>query len=156
MDKAEQKHTWYKEPLVWLIIFFPLSAVLGGIVTTWLAITSYDGLVIDDYYKYGLQINKVLDREKTAERYGLKAVVIPNQDNNRIRLILRSNEQFTMPDSLDLQFLHPTRDGFDQALTLAMVDEGIYEGALPELITGNWYLQISAQDWRLLEYFPVL
>ncbi len=156
MNTETDRRAWYKEPLVWLIIFFPSSAVLGGIITTWLAVASDDGLVIDDYYKYGLQINKVLDREQAAERYGLKAVIIPNQESRRLRLRLYANQHFSMPDAVRLQFLHPTRDGFDQALILPRTGRDVYEGELPELIRGNWYLHISAGDWRVLEYFPVL
>ena len=37
----------------------PAAAVVGGAVMLWLALTTYDGLVSDDYYKEGLAINQV-------------------------------------------------------------------------------------------------
>ena len=52
---------WFREPWVWLLIALPASAVLGGMVTIWIAVDSDDGLVVDDYYKRGLEINKKLD-----------------------------------------------------------------------------------------------
>jgi len=33
------KPPWYREPLVWLVIFFPAIAVMGGLITIYLAIT---------------------------------------------------------------------------------------------------------------------
>ena len=144
---------WYQEPLVWLIILFPLSAVLGGAITVYLALRSDDGLVVDDYYKYGLQINKVLDREQTARDYGLKAIV--TEEAGTLRLRLRAAPGFTMPDALRLEFLHPTRRGFDQTATVKKTAPGLFEGPAPELIPGNWHVQIGVAEWRLLEYYPV-
>ena len=53
---------WYREPLVWLLISFPLTAVIAGFFTLYLAIISSDGLVVDDYYHRGKEINKSLAR----------------------------------------------------------------------------------------------
>ena len=47
----------------------PAVAVVCGAVMLWLAITSYDGLVSDDYYKEGLAINQVLRRDKRAANW---------------------------------------------------------------------------------------
>jgi len=42
---------WKREPLVWMLIAIPLSAVIMGVVMITLAIQSFSGLVVDDYYK---------------------------------------------------------------------------------------------------------
>ena len=64
---------WKREPLVWMLIAIPLSAVIMGVVMITLAIQSYSGLVVDDYYKKGKQINRVLARDKFAYELGLAA-----------------------------------------------------------------------------------
>ena len=69
------KKPWYREPFVWLVILFPASAVIGGMITISLAISSDDGLVVDDYYKRGLEINRTLERDKAAARHGIQATL---------------------------------------------------------------------------------
>ena len=52
------KKPWYREFYVWLVIFFPVLAIVAGFYTLKLAIESDDGLVEDDYYKQGIEINR--------------------------------------------------------------------------------------------------
>ena len=66
---------WKQEPLVWLLIAIPFTAVVMGVVMMTLAIQSYSGLVVDDYYKKGKQINRVLARDRFAHELGLAAAV---------------------------------------------------------------------------------
>ena len=142
---------WFREPWVWLLIALPASAVLGGMVTIWIAVDSDDGLVVDDYYKRGLEINKKLDRDRAANKYDLVANVQISEGQNMIQVRFDANDEFVMPTKITLSFLHPTMKGQDQLLVLQAVGKGIYAGALPSLIYGKWYLQIEADDWRLLK-----
>jgi hypothetical protein len=142
---------WFREPWVWLIIALPASAVLGGIVTIWIAVVTDDGLVQDDYYKYGMEINKTLDRDKAAVQYDLVANLTISEAQNNIQIRLDANDKFVSPSSIKLSFLHPTIKGQDQIMVFQSDSNGVYAGALPSLIQGNWYLQIEADDWRLLE-----
>ncbi len=146
---------WFREPWVWLIIALPASAVLGGIVTIWIAVESDDGLVQDNYYKYGMEINKALDRDKMAIQYNLAADLKISEAQNNIQISLDANDQFISPSSIKLSFLHPTIKGQDQILVFQSTGENIYAGLMPSLIQGNWYLQIEADDWRLLEKFII-
>ena len=142
---------WFREPWVWLLISLPASAVLGGIVTIWIAVDSDDGLVVDDYYKRGLEINRKLDRDKASNKYDLVANVQISEGQNNIQVRFDANDEFVTPTKITLSFLHPTIKGQDQLLVLQAVGKNVYAGALPPLIYGNWYLQIEADDWRLLE-----
>ena len=54
---------WYREPWPWLLMAGPAAVVVAGFATLWLAVSSNDGLVADDYYKQGLAINQTLQRE---------------------------------------------------------------------------------------------
>jgi len=142
---------WFREPWVWLIIALPASAVLGGIVTIWIAVVSDDGLVRDNYYKYGMEINKTLDRDKAAVQYDLVANLTISEAQNNIKISFDANDKFIRPSAIKLSFLHPTIKGQDQILVFQSDSNGVYAGALPSLINGHWYLQIEADDWRLLE-----
>ncbi len=141
---------WYLEPYVWLVILFPASAIIAGIFTLNLAIRSDDGLVVDDYYKQGLEINRTLDRDKAAISYGLDASLQFNADAKLIRLLIKVNSDYQLPDKINLSFSHHTRSGFDQTVLLEQVDDGVYQSVLPKLIAGTFSVQLAADNWRLL------
>ena len=148
MTKDMQKRRWYREPWVWLLILFPSMAVIGGMITIYLAVTTSDGLVVDDYYKRGKAINRVLARDKAAARYGLTATLAFDMRENRVQLELASNNN-TRATELRLSVLHPTQPGKDQVIRLTPIGESIYRGGLQPLSDGHWYLQLEADDWRL-------
>lgn len=142
---------WYLEPYVWLVILFPASAIIAGIFTLYLAIESDDGLVMDDYYKQGLEINRTLERDTAAVSYGLDANLHFNADAKFIRLYLKANSGYQLPDTINLSFNHHTRSGFDQKVLLEKIDNGIYQSVLPELIEGTFTVELAADNWRLLK-----
>lgn len=139
---------WYRHGLVWLLIAFPASAVVGGAVTLWLAIRSADGLVVDDYYVRGKEINRVLDRDRTARRLGLEAALELDPENGRLALSLHGRA-YDPPPRLVLRLLHGTRAGLDQEFHLARGADGRYRAPLGPLAPGHWYVQVETPAWRL-------
>ncbi len=145
------KKPWYREPFVWLVILFPASAVVGGMITISLAISSDDGLVVDDYYKRGLEINRTLERDKAAARHGIQATLRFNVERQFIHLNLNAHPDYRLPDQITLHFRYNTRSGFDRSVMLEHTGNNFYQSALPELIVGKWQVQLAADDWRLLK-----
>ncbi|HEW99025.1 MAG TPA: hypothetical protein ENF37_10385 [Beggiatoa sp.] len=143
------KRPWYREPFVWLLILFPASAVIAGMITISLAINSNDGLVVDDYYKQGLEINRTLERDKAAARHALQASL--NVEQQLIHLNLNAHPDYNLPNQITLRFSHRTRSGFDKEVLLERIGDNRYQGTLPELIVGAFYVQLAADDWRLLK-----
>jgi hypothetical protein len=148
MNTPQLKRPWYREPWVWLLIALPMTAVIGGMVTIYLAVTTSDGLVVDDYYKRGKAINKDLARDDAAARYGLKASIDLDLQDNRMQLLLESPTA-QLPKTVTFSLLHPTKPGYDQIITLKHAGDGFYFGEINEVARGNWYLQLEADDWRL-------
>lgn len=144
---AESKR-WYAEPWVWLLIALPLSAVIGGMITIYLAVTTSDGLVVDDYYRRGKAINMDLARDRAAVAHGLRARLELDLADRRILLTLESRDKLR-PARVRLALLHPTLPGMDQVVMLQPAGEGDYAGTLQALHDGNWYVQLEADDWRL-------
>ena len=72
-----QTHTdatpWYRQGWPWFLISFPAAAVVGGIVTTVLAVRSADGVVATDYYRRGVEINEELARMQRAQEPAVNA-----------------------------------------------------------------------------------
>jgi hypothetical protein len=146
-----EEQPWYKNPYVWLVISLPLSAVIAGFITIWLAVITDDGLVSDDYYKEGMEINRVLERDLAAEKLGLSASINLDQETEKIKILLIAKDSFSFPKNLQINFLNRTRKGHDQQLVLERTIDGFYQGKLPDLVMGKWYLQIEADNWRLIE-----
>lgn len=134
--------------MVWMIIGIPLSSVIMGGVLLWLSIVSYDGLVADDYYKRGLEINRVLDRDRVAQQLGLSAALRMDAGGTRL-LLVAAGSDFRSPARLELALSYATRAGRDHHVTLNQVSPGDYAGPVLELDDGRWYVQAATDDWRI-------
>jgi len=161
---------WYREPWPWILMAGPAAVIVAGAVTIWLAVSSSDGLVADDYYKRGLAINQELRRDQAALDLGLTAGIEARGGVLRVRLswgqsnvsgqlggtARLSDGKVTLtpsaaPEALFAQLVHATRAGHDQRLRLPRVAPGIYETGLPELPAGRWriVLEDPRGEWRL-------
>lgn len=141
---------WYREPFVWLIIGLPLTSVVVGGNLLYQAIRTNDGLVVDDYYQAGKEINRVLDRDYAARQHGLSAKLELLPADQLVTVQLTAGHLARLPERVRLGLFHSTRAGFDATLTLERGRDGLYHGAAPTLAPGRWDLQLEADDWRLV------
>lgn len=157
-DVPSQKRAWYREPLVWLVIAFPLAAVIGGIAIVTIALNQDDGQVIDDYYRKGKEINRVFDRDEAARERGLSALTRVDAATGAIAVDLTQTDSAPLPHHLVLQLIHSTRGHLDQRIDLLAVGPGNkpadkekkYAGKLKSPLTaGHWRFQIGTPEWRL-------
>lgn len=156
IENKQQSEPWFRNPMVWMVIFFPSLAVVSGIITIIIAIYTDDGLVVDDYYKQGLAINQVITHDKKAKQLGLRAFVDLNSENGEIRLSLSSNSGFEPTPEITFRLIHRTRSGLDQTTVLSRVGNSLdYRGYFkPPLIEGRWTIQVLATgEWRLKQNF---
>lgn len=151
---------WYREPLVWMLWAIPGSAVLVGVVMLFVSISTYDGLVVDDYYKRGLEIGQRMDRDRQAAARSLAATVrfdtgeaasgAQTLQAQEALVDVTSQgwptEEATIPA---LTMSHATRGGIDKHLRLRRVGTGRYQADLPRLEPGRWYLSLETGEWRL-------
>ena len=93
--------------------------------TLGLAITSFDGLVAEDYYKQGLAINRELARGAHAMALGIKGAAQFSPDGRRIRVVIGPDVE---APTLRITIVHPTLAGDDQSATLTRISAGVYEG----------------------------
>lgn len=141
---------WYHEPFVWLLIALPATSVIAGFVMLGLAISSDDGLVEDDYYRQGKEINRVLARDQAAVRRGLEGTLELNAAPRALSLRLHARNETGFPEAIEMRFLHATRAGLDKSLLVPRHADGAYRAPLPTLEPGHWHVQLAAQDWRLV------
>jgi hypothetical protein len=134
----------------------PAAVVVGGIITAYLAVAYDDPLVVDSYYKEGLAINRVLERDQAARQAGYRAQVLFSEDGARVRVHLAAAN--AMPGSLRLRMIHPTRAELDRTATLRGMtlparsgQGGWYEGEIGLSAAPRWRVQLEDErrGWRL-------
>lgn len=144
---AQTSKPWFREPWPWLLAIMPLTAVIAGGFTVWFAVTSSDGLVVDDYYKQGKAINQTKERDRIAQDLGIRAELLPQNQVLNLKLDGRLE---TPPGQLSLKIMHPTRSGDDHDITLNW-NGSTYAGQLPVLAGAHYKVQLTPEfgDWRL-------
>lgn len=131
---------WYRDYWPWFLISLPASAVVAGFITLWLAIESDDGVVVDDYYKQGLAINRTLARDENAARLQLAAAM--RLADGKVELTL-SGQLASYPERITLRIAHPTRAGMDQTASLTHIGNGRYSGHAQLPAPGRWTLVLE-------------
>ena len=142
----EHRH-WMREPLVWLLIAIPSTAVIMGVVMITLALQSFSGMVVDDYYRKGKQINRVLARDRLAYELGLAAGF---RVHNSGRLEIRFDPEVKVipGERIELRLVHATRPGLDRDLIFD--NDRLYLQAELQLAgRGRWNIYLQTPDWRL-------
>ena len=136
--------------MVWMVIAIPLSAVIVGAIMMTLAVTTFDGLVEDDYYKKGKEINQLLARDEFALSNRISADVSIDDQTGIIVVDLKSAEGYAFPEQMGVSLLHPTQSKKDVKLLLAKGPDGRYYTELLQPLTdGRWYFRVSEPKWRL-------
>ncbi len=143
------KSVWWQEPMVWLIIALPITAIIGSMITLWYATDKPDPLVSEHYYKDGLGIHQHNQQAQLAQSLGLVADITVKQPGTlEIRLSGRYAEP---PRSLLLLLVHPTDSAQDIHIEALGFAAGQYRTHLPSLPAGKRRLIIEPSDhvWRL-------
>ena len=143
---------WYREPWPWLLMAGPVTVIIAGGFTAWLAVTSSDGLVADDYYKQGLAINQTLERDVLATQRGYRAEVRFDDESRSVAVRMATAAGGILPETLMLRVVHPTRAGQDRLVLLRRGSAGDYVGVGAVLSNGRWLLVLedAQATWRLM------
>ena len=141
---------WFRQFWLWFLILFPLASVVGGITMLFIAMHDPDGLVVDDYYKAGLAINRTLQRQDEARRLGVEAAGRLDLATGDVAVDLKGKTDAV--DRLSLRLVHATRSEHDQALDLTSIVAGRFAGHLAaRLPPGAWAVSVEPPDgrWRV-------
>ena len=144
---------WYRQLWPWLLMSMPATAIVAGAITLWLALSTNNSLVVDDYYREGKAINLTLARDKQAEQLGLHAE-LHRQPDGSASLSLSRASPGALPPFVTVLLVHATRSELDRKLSLAaggMPGEYVTQQTdLPS--TGRWNIMIEdpERNWRLV------
>lgn len=149
--QAQIRKPWYREPWPWLLMAGPAIVIVAGLTTAWLAVSTSDGLVTDDYYKKGLAVEQTIARSREAERMGVVVRARFTAEGVSLALSAAEGAGFVPPKSVTLTLSHPTRAGLDQQVTLNAAD-GRYTGQIRLPASGHWLVLVEddARTWRLM------
>jgi len=138
---------WYRQFWPWFLIALPGCAVVASLFTIWLAVSSPNALVVDDYSRIARMTEQRMERDVRAAELGLSA---------RLRVVgdagvvdVRLAPEGIDPGDLVLRLSHPTLERYDRHIELSRSPEG-WTGST-EPFSGRWYVQIepATGDWRL-------
>ena len=154
----EESLPWYKHALVWMIIAIPSSAVLAGFATLYLAVTTDDGLVADDYYKQGLAINVQIERLVVAKQLGIVADIKIESKTGFINIDLDKGRLENYPSPLILALKHASNEQKDRIIQVQHGLDNQYVGYVKNGVhDGVWHIELSNQNletqkqWRLAQ-----
>jgi uncharacterized protein len=51
---------WWRNPYCWLILIGPITVIIAGVATTWIAVAGADTLVDQNYYQKGIALGNKL------------------------------------------------------------------------------------------------
>lgn len=147
---AKSFKPWYREPWPWILMSGPLLVVVASLVSAWVALSSSDGLVVEDYYKKGLAANQTIAMSDKAKALGLEAALTLTDRSITVRLSARQAGQ-VLPQHISVTLAHPTRAGMDQTLKLQKVGD-VYQGEYRLPKAGHWIVTVEDDtgSWRLL------
>ena len=139
---------WYREPWPWILMTGPAIAVVAGFATLVIAFRNADPLVVDQYYKEGLAINRMLERDHVASLRGYRATIVLNEERTFVRVRMAGE---MLPAELRLRFIHPTKSGLDREISASQIQPGLYQGPvhLEQAVRWNVELEDAQRQWRL-------
>lgn len=142
---------WFKQPWLWFVLA-PLFAVfIYATIFMYIAVTTSDGVVKEDYYKVARGMNIDTSRADQALKLEVAADLKLDRVTGDVNLNLRGLFD-SYPEQLHLNIIHPTHQKYDQLLTLRSVDgKGLYAGSLQGKISSKRFLALSPLDssWQV-------
>ena len=150
LDEEEKVLPWYRHRWPWYIIGLLSLGVFGTGILVISAIDNQDPVVVDDYYKEGLAINRTLDRQRAAQAMDLIAHAQYDAADGILSVRLTGKQAITVP-LLNLSFIHATLAHRDYKVVLVRQSSDVYRAQLKTLRPGNWDMKLEPQDqaWRL-------
>lgn len=141
---------WYRQRWPWLLMAGPGIVVIASLFTGWLALSTDDAVVADDYYKRGLSINERLAHVDRAAALGMSATVDIAPDGGvRVMLASPATDLEATPAVVVLSIAHATRGGLDRRVELVRGPDGAYAGRVEPIGAGRWLVSIDTVAWRL-------
>lgn len=144
---GQDTQPWYRQFWPWFLIALPASVVVAALTTVYIANRGSDDLVVDEYYKDGLAINRQLEKKQRATQMGITASV-----HVRARSVEVRTSGPVTAQQLHLLLSHPLEADRDFEIALQPTGSGAFRGELPNPVAARWHWTLEdrgAAPWRL-------
>lgn len=138
---------WYRQFWPWFLIGLPACVVVASLWTMVIAHSGADDLVVDEYYKDGLAINRELAKRERAEAAGISASLHLQGDE-----LLVQTRGPVAAGRLRLFLSHPIEADRDFSVELIQASPGRYRARLPQAPAAGWHWVLESgtePPWRL-------
>ena len=143
-------NAWYRSGWFWAVCLIPFAAVVFGILMFVMAVLYKDDVVVDDYYKEGMAINKVITLLENATQQDINLIFFKSM--NRRYLYIKNTES----ESITLTMFHVVDRSLDQTFLLQNEGGGYFRlnSNLIRLLTSNrgaWNFSVTSniEKWRV-------
>ena len=145
--KHGRKSIWWREPMVWLIMALPLTAVVAGLTTVWIAFTKADKIIGDS--STGIEVTQANEMDKRAHYLRLTADI--DASHGLLTLRLHGRRMQSTSEQLVLRVVHQA-DVSNTLLPLHIQHDGNYGITLPAMVPGacQVILEPTNHKWRLV------
>ena len=138
---------WYKQFWPCFIFAIPAISVLLSGMMVYVAVSSPNDLVKEDYYKEGLAINRELSKRQLAIDNEIQASLQIDSLTGEV-LITTKNVK---AETLQLHFNHVIEASRDFQINLIGIADNYYRGSLANGLSGKWNLILeSVHGWQLI------
>lgn len=140
---------WYREPMVWLVIAFPLASVIAGIAMITVASRASVDNVAEPFRRIGKAQTSELTRDHQASALGTNARLLIAANGRDLAVELDNAEAAVV----ELKMAHPIEAARDLDVKLIAVAPGRFAGVLAEpLAVARWDLELTdiGGTWRIV------
>ena len=150
VDQIKAFRPWYAQVWPWLLMLGPVTVILAGAYTSWLAFSRQDAMVVDDYYRLGKAINQDLRRDRAATALGLSFNSRYDAAAGRLSGKILSFG-VPIPGKITIRLAHATQPEKDLKLDAQTDRRGEFSIDLPMLERARWQVSVESEgrDWRL-------
>lgn len=146
---------WYRQFWPWFLITLPTIAVIASITTLWIAMQQDTGLMSDNYYKDGVNINNELARQSLAHTANITARLQFIAQDKKVLLYIQGDIEF--PKQLKLELSAPLNSEKDQLITLKYSSQSLYKAQLDNIDPGYYYLKLypATNSWVIKQKIDI-
>ncbi|SDD17193.1 FixH family protein [Aquimonas voraii] len=149
MSSSINARPWFREPMVWLVIALPLTAVVAGLSTLAIAIRSGSNDAVPDVVRRTLQIQDAdIAADRRAIELGLRGELSIDLETGAIAARMQGLSDGV--PSLTLRLLHAGRASRDLEIRLIQSGEA-WHGRVDGAAGQAWNIELSSPDhsWRV-------
>ncbi len=139
--------------LAWMVVILPLTAVVAGLTTLFIALGAGSSDAVIDPVKRTAQIQeRDLAADRRTQAFGLSATLSHGSDGNGGGVVVRIEGALPPADTLTLTLAHPMAGSMDQSIALTRDGDRVFSADTTLDGSHDWNVQLAPGDgtWRLV------